>query len=182
MFTGIGVGSPEKHGSGLKDAYITYRVKSMLEGESFNVARRYNDFLELAQTLQRHLPSLILPPLPEKQTITQLLGDRFSPQVIKRRQVGLARWLRRVAAHERTGKSAIFREFMSSSVVPDYSNTSHAGTASCDSSQGEDLFSESQEALFSKAKEEIDLLNKHLKALTKQSVSWNEHQRGTVWK
>lgn len=176
MFTGIGVGSPERHGHGLKDAFITYRIKSTLDGEVFNVARRYSDFLDLSQALQKTMASVILPPLPEKQSITQLLGDRFSPQLIKQRQVGLGRWLRRVAARERIGKSAIFKEFMSNSVAPDYSDFS--ATTNADNSNIEESFSESQEALFSKAKEEIDLLNKHLKSLTKQSVTWNEHQKG----
>ena len=179
LFTGIGVGSPEKHGHGLKDSHISYRIKSTMDGESFNVARRYNDFFELYQTLQQCLPSIVLPPLPEKQSITQLLGDRFSPQVIKRRQVGLARWLRRLAGHERAGRCGVFREFMCSSTAPDYSallgadlrNTSSDSLCSSES-QGEQLFSQ--------AKEEIDLLNKHLKMLSKQSVSWNEHQRGII--
>lgn len=176
MFTGIGVGSPERHGQGIKDSYITYRIASNYNGEAFNVSRRYTDFCELQSILQNNLPSIILPPLPEKQSLTQLLGgDRFNPELIKKRQITLTRWLKRINTHYRVIKFSPFKEFMCNTSVPDYSQT--------EKEIKDDVLDNSElakEELFSVAKEEINLLNKHLKELIKHSEKWNKHQQGKI--
>lgn len=175
-FSSIGVGQPERHGHGLKDSYITFRVQSVCEQESFSVVRRYSDFSDLASALHSCLPSLILPILPEKHSLTQLLGgDRFNPRLVKRRQVGLGRWLQRLAEHHRVSSCPVFREFMmSSNALPDYFQlASQVSNSQIASDAHFEEMSESEEQ-FTRAKEEIDLLSKHLKALSKP---WsNEHR------
>lgn len=177
QFSNIGVGNPERHGQGLKDSYISYRIVSILEGDQFNVSRRYSDFCELRQILANNLPSIILPPLPEKQSLAQLIGnDRFNPEMIKRRQIGLTRWLKRINCHTRVSRCGAYREFMCNATTPDYGslNYSEDGISNAE----EEVLIAANEEEFSRANGEIDLLNKHLKELTRQSEKWNKHQKG----
>jgi hypothetical protein len=179
QFSNIGVGSPERHGQGLKDSYISYRIVSTLEGDQFNVSRRYNDFCELRQNLADNLPSVILPPLPEKQSLAQLMGsDRFNPDMIKRRQIGLTRWLKRINCHTRISQCGAYRDFMCNATTPDYRNLNYSEDGLSNAAE-EDLTPANEEE-FSKANGEIDLLNKHLKELSRQSEKWNKNQRGSV--
>lgn len=181
QFSDIGVGNPERHGQGLKDSYISYRVTSNLEEEQFNVSRRYNDFCELQQILTNNLPSIILPPLPEKQSLTQLIGgDRFNPEIIRRRQTGLSRWLNRINCHERITRCTAYREFMCNATVPNYEILNLSEDQVSSSVEGGDSNVVINEDEFTNAKNEIDLLNKHLKELNRQTDKWNKHQRGKL--
>lgn len=182
-YNDIEVGEPERHGHGLKDSYISYRVKSRLIddgdlGEELNVARRYRDFLELQRALCSHLPSIILPPLPEKQSLKQILGsDRFGPEVIRRRQIGLQRWLQRLSRHCRVASSDVFREFMSASIMPMYSDSpsspscSQTGLATGDESVD-------NKGDFEAAQQEIALLVRHIRSVRHLSESWLRHEKG----
>jgi hypothetical protein len=179
LFRGIRVCDPERHGHGLKDSYISYRVSSrMLDGastaeEEFNVCRRYRDFLDLQQLLLGALPAIILPPLPEKQSLKQLLGgERFGPDYVKRRQVGLQRWLWRLNRHRRVINCPLFVDFMRTPVMPG----ACLGTE-LDILQGGGM-PEQLEGDFESAKREIALLCKHLRCFSQLTEGWLKHERG----
>lgn len=63
----ITVANPQK--AGPKGSYVAYEVRSQStggSGDAYAVVRRYSDFLWLHDELQRHNPSLVIPPMPEK--------------------------------------------------------------------------------------------------------------------
>jgi sorting nexin-3/12 len=53
-----------------------------------SVRRRYSDFEWLRETLAREVPRVNLPPLPGK-----IFRNRFDPDVIEQRRLGLERFL-----------------------------------------------------------------------------------------
>lgn len=103
----IVVGNPEKHGEGFKDAFVTYECRTEYpegcaagEGKC-RVRRRYQDFLWLLGKMAEEEANLgiILPPLPDKNQLNFM--DRFSPDFIRKRLIGLERFLNRLARHPR---------------------------------------------------------------------------------
>ena len=65
--------------------------------KEFFVRRRYNDFLWLQTALSEESPFNTVPPLPEKNAMKRL--DRFKPEFLERRRVGLEKFINRVARH-----------------------------------------------------------------------------------
>jgi hypothetical protein len=65
------VGSPEKHGDGFKDAYVTFEIITQYpNGERFVVRRRYQDFIWLLEKLSQEIDSgIIVPPIPDKNRL-----------------------------------------------------------------------------------------------------------------
>jgi len=110
--SGLSVNSPEKHGEGFKDAYVTYLITSRtVDGKEHRVRRRYQDFLWLLERFQGELQSgIILPPLPEKNRLEYL--DRFSPEFIQKRQLSLERFLARLMLHDRLASHPMTLHFL----------------------------------------------------------------------
>jgi sorting nexin-1/2 len=81
--------------------------KTIFQSKDFYVTRRFRDFAWLSQELSRTFPGIIVPPLPEKQTV-----GRFSSDFVESRQRGLERFLARVAANAEMGNSRVFVTFL----------------------------------------------------------------------
>jgi sorting nexin-4 len=106
--------NPEKHGEGVKDAYVTFDVSHYNAPlkNAVTVKRRYQDFCWLQDRLSRDCPTAILPPLPDRHSLLDMLIDRFSPDFINKRQLALQRYLWRVNAHDQARESISFNEFL----------------------------------------------------------------------
>ena len=78
----ITVANPQKVGT--KGAYVAYEVRSRCtggSGDSYTVVRRFSDFLWLHDELQRHNPSLVIPPMPEKALSLSCSPHRIIPEL-----------------------------------------------------------------------------------------------------
>ena len=71
------------------------------------VGRRYSDFNWLSTELSRFCAGVIVPALPEKQTV-----GRFSTEFVEARRRSLERFLLRIAAHQELNTSSIFITFL----------------------------------------------------------------------
>jgi sorting nexin-1/2 len=58
------------------------------------VIRRYNEFSWLSTELSREFPGVIVPPLPDKQSV-----GRFSAEFVESRRRALEKFLQRIIAH-----------------------------------------------------------------------------------
>ena len=72
----------------------TKTTRSTFTAGEFSVGRRYSDFEWLANILAHDHPGVIIPAMPEKQTV-----GRFSPEFVEARRRGLERFMWKVAAH-----------------------------------------------------------------------------------
>lgn len=104
----IYIDNPEKHGEGVKDAYVTFDIHH----HKHTVKRRYQDFCWLHERLLAELPTVILPPLPDRHSLLDMLMDRFSPDFIVKRQFALQRYLQRLDEHHLVKESRVFNEFL----------------------------------------------------------------------
>lgn len=77
--------------------------------------RRYQDFLWLVERLKEEFPERLIPPLPDKNRLEYL--GRFTPDFIKRRQLGLKRFLMRIDAHPLLCQCEIFLNFLRTPIV-----------------------------------------------------------------
>lgn len=100
IFTVVGV--PEKHVTTM-ETYISFKITTRTDrggdfsqGE-YEVRRRYTDFLWLRQRLEDSNQTHLIPPLPEKHTLTRL--DRFAPEFLRQRQRALQIFLNRISRH-----------------------------------------------------------------------------------
>lgn len=93
-------------------SYISYHIESNsnITGYIFgdvSVVRRYSDFTWLSTELSNYCPGVILPALPEKQTI-----GRFTPEFVESRRRALERFLIRIAAHKELNIAPQFIAFL----------------------------------------------------------------------
>lgn len=72
--------------------------------------RRYSDFTWLSGELSREFPGVIVPPLPEKQSV-----GRFTVEFIESRRRALEKFLHRIAMHNELGNSQYFVIFLQAS-------------------------------------------------------------------
>ena len=77
-----------------------------VEGD-FSVVRRYSDFEWLVGELGRAFPGVILPAIPDKQSV-----GRFTPEFVEIRRRALEKFLQRVSEHPELGCSASFATFI----------------------------------------------------------------------
>ena len=78
----------------------------------FSVVRRYSDFEWLVDQLGTFHPGIILPPIPEKQTV-----GRFSPDFVEQRRRGLERFICKIALHPVLVESVYFITFLTADDV-----------------------------------------------------------------
>lgn len=131
------VDSPLKENDGTKDAYVSYLItthvffltqsapcttlrrltylqtdfKSFQRSE-FSVRRRFTDFVFLRQTLHREYPACAVPPLPEKNNMAYVRGDRFSTEFTQRRAWSLHRFIKRLTLHPVLRRATILILFL----------------------------------------------------------------------
>ncbi len=94
------------------DCNNSYKITSTANRTGFTtgnitVVRRYSDFSWLCTELSREFPGIIVPPLPDKQTV-----GRFGSDFVESRRRGLEKFLQRIAAHNEIGFSQYFVIFL----------------------------------------------------------------------
>ena len=92
------VSDPLKVGDTLK-SHIVYKIATktdsdVLEEHETTVRRRYRDFEWLYNNLAFNHPGVIVPPIPDKQSL-----GRFDEQFVEQRRLGLQNCLRRITSH-----------------------------------------------------------------------------------
>ncbi|KAF9585363.1 intercellular trafficking and secretion [Lunasporangiospora selenospora] len=99
--------------------YISYKVVTKTDSPDFGspdvtVFRRFQDFVWLHAVLSRDYPSAVIPPLPDKQRMRYVRGDRFSEDFITKRRDSLERFLRKIAVHPTLQRVQYVRVFLES--------------------------------------------------------------------
>lgn len=82
--------------------------------------RRFTDFVFLFKTLSKDYPACVTPPIPDKQRMEYVRGDRFGPDFTQRRAHSLQRFLQRCALHPILRRAPILHTFLES---PDWNAT-----------------------------------------------------------
>ncbi|KAK4100738.1 hypothetical protein N658DRAFT_450828 [Parathielavia hyrcaniae] len=119
------VSEPHKENDGTKDAYVSYLITTHTTFPSFqrpntSVRRRFTDFVFLYKVLCREYQGCAVPPLPDKQRMEYVRGDRFGPDFTARRGYSLQRFLSRIALHPELRRAGILHTFLES---PDWNAT-----------------------------------------------------------
>ena len=76
--------------------------------------RRFTDFLFLYHSLCRDHPECAVPPIPDKQHMARVTGNRFGPDFTNRRAYSLQRFLTRCALHPVLRRSPVLHTFLES--------------------------------------------------------------------
>lgn len=105
---------------------------SSFQKSTSTVRRRFTDFVFLSKSLSKDYPACAVPPLPDKQRMEYVRGDRFGTDFTLRRAYSLQRFLARAALHPILRRAPILHTFLES---PDWnatmqSRSSRANTAS----------------------------------------------------
>ncbi|KAJ1974413.1 Vacuolar protein sorting-associated protein vps5 [Dimargaris xerosporica] len=109
----ITVSDPHKVGDAM-NAYVVYKVHThtlspAFDQSDYTVRRRYRDFHWLFTQLHQSNPGVIIPPVPEKQSL-----GRFQDEFVETRRHGLEKFLKRVATHPLLNDHPDFRLFLTS--------------------------------------------------------------------
>lgn len=88
--------------------------------DSFSVRRRFTDFVFLYKQLTRDFPAAAVPPIPDKQRMEYVRGDRFGSDFTLRRAHSLQRFLNRLSLHPVLRRAPILHSFLES---PDWNAT-----------------------------------------------------------
>ena len=78
----------------------------------FSVRRRFTDFVFLRNALYKEYQAAAVPPLPEKNNLAYVRGDRFSPEFTHRRAWSLHRFIKRITQHPILRRTPIFLLFL----------------------------------------------------------------------
>lgn len=134
------VSEPRKEQDGTKDAFVSYLITThstfpSFQKSTFTSRRRFTDFVFLYKTLSKDYPACAVPPLPDKQRMEYVRGDRFGSDFTNRRGFSLQRFLARITLHPILRRAPIFHTFLES---PDWNATmkSRASRTSTASDQG----------------------------------------------
>ncbi|KAF9170044.1 Sorting nexin, cytoplasm-to-vacuole targeting pathway/endosomal sorting [Mortierella sp. AD011] len=111
--TSLFVTSATKVADGLTaSAFVTYTIKI---GDK-EVRRRYSEFESLRKVLCRIYPTLIVPPIPEKHTISNYANlqnkSKEDAVIVEKRKRMLQKFLNRLAKHEILSYEHIFHRFL----------------------------------------------------------------------
>ncbi|CEP21054.1 Sorting nexin-4 AltName: Full=Autophagy-related protein 24; AltName: Full=Cytoplasm to vacuole targeting protein 13 [Cyberlindnera jadinii] len=115
-FINSSVTQPQKDNDG-QNAYISYLVETesnnpVFQSTKFVVRRRFSDFYFLYQVLLNDFPACAIPPLPDKQRLEYLKGDRFGLDFTMKRASSLSRFLKRLSLHPVLKKAKIYHIFL----------------------------------------------------------------------
>lgn len=107
----VGVTDPVKVSDALK-SHIAYKIHTQSDAPMFRehdmvVRRRYRDFDWLIQELVARHPGIIVPPIPEKQSM-----GRFEDEFVEARRSGLESCLTRISKHPVLWCDDVFRLFL----------------------------------------------------------------------
>ncbi|KAK2743169.1 vacuolar targeting protein [Colletotrichum kahawae] len=119
------VSEPLKENDGSKDTFVSYLITTNTTFATFQrsqavVRRRFTDFVFLYKVLSRDYPTAAVPPLPDKQRMEYVSGNRFGPDFTNRRAHSLQRFLTRLSLHPVLRRADILHIFLES---PDWNAT-----------------------------------------------------------
>lgn len=172
---------PQKENDG-QNHYISYTVETetnipVFRESKFAVKRRFSDFSFLYQVLLNDFPACAIPPLPDKQRLEYIKGDRFSPEFTLKRATSLNRFLERLSLHPILKRAKIYHIFLESDDWNSYKINLRIKTLNPDSgSAGEGLSevfmnafksSHSQSKEFLEIKERSDKLDENISKIDK---------------
>ncbi|KAK4191864.1 putative sorting nexin-4 [Podospora australis] len=125
------VSDPHKENDGTKDAYVSYLITthttfSKFQRPTTTVRRRFTDFVFLYRVLVKEYQACAVPPLPDKQRMEYVRGDRFGPDFTARRASSFQRFLSRLALHPVLRRASILHTFLES---PDWNATMRSRSA-----------------------------------------------------
>ncbi|KAK4449329.1 Sorting nexin-4 [Podospora aff. communis PSN243] len=125
------VSDPRKENDGTKDAYVSYMITTHSTFPTFQrpttiSRRRFTDFVFLYKVLCREYQGCAVPPLPDKQRMEYVRGDRFGSDFTNRRGYSLQRFLTRLALHPILRRANILHTFLES---PDWNATMRSRSA-----------------------------------------------------
>jgi sorting nexin-4 len=120
VYFNLTISDPQKEQDGSQNAYISYLITTDTNSPSFQlpvakVRRRFSDFVYLYMKLCAEYPACTIPPLPDRQRLEYLKGDRFGYEFTLKRATSLGRFLTRIAHHPSLKKSRTFYTFLESS-------------------------------------------------------------------
>lgn len=142
------VDSPMKENDGTKDAYVSYKITTHSDFSSFmkadfSVRRRFTDFVFLRNALYKEYQAAAIPPLPEKNNMAYVRGDRFSTEFTQRRAWSLHRFIKRLTQHPILRRAPILLLFLETAdwnqqmkLRPSRSNTASEGSGAPVTPQG----------------------------------------------
>ncbi|XP_013397548.1 sorting nexin-4-like [Lingula anatina] len=107
----------------MQETYMVYLIETKITDETVegygdpptSIWRRYSEFEMLRNYLEVMYPFVVVPPLPEKKatfTWQKSTTDKFDPEFIERRRVGLENFVLRVASHPLMSQDELFRDFL----------------------------------------------------------------------
>ncbi|KAJ6261241.1 hypothetical protein Dda_3909 [Drechslerella dactyloides] len=113
------VSDPQKENDGTKDAFVSYLVTTDTDFPTFQkhhvgVRRRFTDFVFLYKSLHQEHANCAVPPLPDKQRMEYVRGDRFGYDFTNRRAASLNRFLKRLTLHPVLRKTPLLTVFLES--------------------------------------------------------------------
>ncbi|KAI1324768.1 hypothetical protein F5Y16DRAFT_379879 [Xylariaceae sp. FL0255] len=113
------VSEPHKESDGTKDAFVSYLITTSstfpsFQKPTFTSRRRFTDFLFLYKALSKEYAACAVPPLPDKQRMEYVRGDRFGPDFTNRRAFSLQRFLTRLTLHPILRRAPILHTFLES--------------------------------------------------------------------
>ncbi|KAJ1722375.1 Vacuolar protein sorting-associated protein vps5 [Coemansia erecta] len=190
----IQVTEPVKVSDSLK-SYIAYKVRTRSDAPMFResdmiVRRRYRDFDWLIQELVARHPGIVVPAIPEKQSM-----GRFEDEFVESRRAGLESCLRRISEHPVLWCDDVFRLFLEADdfptkariitenrvaaeingTGPPLSGSSGSSGSLFGDSWGGPKYKEKDE-WFSKRMQELDAIEEELKALLR-AFEYSQKQR-----
>ncbi|KAK9460577.1 uncharacterized protein V1516DRAFT_639271 [Lipomyces oligophaga] len=113
------VSHPQKEQEGTQNAYISYLVTTKsdfpaFQEPEFSVRRRFSDFVYLYHVIVRDHPACAVPPLPDKQRLEYITGDRFKTEFTIPRAASLHRFLTRLSNHPILRRAPVLIVFLES--------------------------------------------------------------------
>ncbi|KAJ2597085.1 Vacuolar protein sorting-associated protein vps5 [Coemansia sp. RSA 1721] len=190
----IAVTEPVKVSDSLK-SYIAYKVRTQSDAPMFRdndmvVRRRYRDFDWLIQELVARHPGIIVPAIPEKQSM-----GRFEDEFVEARRSGLESCLHRISEHPVLWCDDVFRLFLEADdfptkariitenriaaeingTGPPLSGSSASSSSLFGDGWGGSKYKEKDE-WFAKRMQELDAIEEELKALLR-ALEYSQKQR-----
>ncbi|RKP39150.1 Vps5 C terminal like-domain-containing protein, partial [Dimargaris cristalligena] len=109
----ITVSDPHKIGDAMS-AHVVYKVHTKtsqpgFDSEEYSVRRRYRDFEWLFNQLASTHPGVVIPPMPEKQSL-----GRFQDDFVESRRFALEKYLRKISVHSLLQADDDFKIFLTS--------------------------------------------------------------------
>lgn len=111
--------SPLTENEGGSNPFTSYLVSTTSTFPTFqkptvSVRRRFTDFLYLYNSLFKDFPACAVPPIPDKQRMVRVTGDRFGPEFTNRRAYSLQRFLFRLSQHPVLRRAPLLHSFLES--------------------------------------------------------------------